>query len=339
MVPIKTKEHLVYFMQCGMLRLSRYDLHFIQNLQNLILTKNSITTNQVALFEKIVEKYNRQLTKHGLIKSNTDQLSWETEIVNSDKKFTEAYLSLKEDTIYFKSPFSKKFLEKFSKQTYNSFKWVREYKHYEAPYSTHALKFLIELAKDFYPKINYCPTITGLINSVERFNAKYWEPTLIYLNGRYIIVAITEALYNAIIDIELSNNPECLSLLAAHGITIDDSIINNDPLLRFASEYSTVVDYSNVDDFIDYLHAIKCDSVFVAGLVLSHQYKTELINKIKEKASNIQIDDRSSLLLSERLKGKNNPVVIYMLPKSITNIPGVFKKIIRITNGVPIHII
>lgn len=336
MVPIKTKEHLVYFMQCGMLRLSRYDLHFIQNLQNLILTKSSITTNQVALFEKIVKKYSRQLTKHGLTSNKIDQLNWETTIVPSDKKFTEAYISIVEDKIIFKSPFSKKFLEKFNKENYNSFKWIREDKHYLSDFSTEALKHLLQQAKEHYPVINYCPITSTLINTVEQFNAKYWEPTLIHLHGKYIIAAINEPLYNAIKDIELSNDPECLSMLATYGIKIDDSIINGDPLLIFASEYFTVIDYTNADNFIKYLHAIKCDCVFTAGLVLSPQHKKSLIAKIKE--SNIEVDEKANVLLTERLHGKKNPVVMFMMQRSISNIPALFKKIVRITNGVPIFI-
>lgn len=336
MVPIKTKEHLVYFMQCGMLRLSRYDLHFMQNLHTLVISKKSITTNQVNLFDKVVDKYSRQLQKHGLTKNKIQELIWENEIVTSDSKFTEAYITVKDNKIIFKSPFSKKFLEKFSKNNYNSFKWYRENKHYESEYSTEALKYLITIAKEFYPKINYCEVTEHLINSAEKFNAKYWEPTLIYLNGRYIIVAINEALYNATAGIELSSNPECLSLLAAHGIKIDDSIVDNNPLLKFASEYSTIIDYADADNFINYLHAVKCDSVFVSGLVLSQQYKKDLITKIKE--ANIQVNEKSNVLLSERLKEKKNPIVLYMMERTLLNVPALFKKIVRITNGLPIHI-
>lgn len=336
MVPIKTKEHLVYFMQCGMLRLSRYDLHFVQNLNVLATSKKTITTNQIVLFDKIVDKYSRQLQKHGLTKTKIEGLVWENEIVPSDSKYTEAYITIKDNTIIFKSPFSKKFLEKFSNHDYNSFKWYRETKQYESEYSTQSLKYLITLAKQFYPKINYCEVTEHLINSVEKFNAKYWEPTLICLNGRYIIAAINEALYNATAEIELSSNPECLSLLAAHGVKVDESIVDNNPLLKFASEYSTIIDYADADNFINYLHAVKCDSVFVSGLVLSQQYKKDLITKIKE--ANIQVDEKSNILLLERLKEKKNPIILYMMERTLLNVPALFKKIVRITNGLPIHI-
>lgn len=336
MAPIKTKDHLVYFMQCGMLRLSRYDLHFIQNLHNLIITKGNVTTNQVALFEKVVEKYSRQLSKHGLIKSKIDQLNWETVIVPSDKKFTEAYISIVEDKIIFKSPFNKKFLESFNRDTYNSFKWIREDKHYISDFSAEALKHLLRRAKEHYSVINYCPITSTLINNVEQFNAKYWEPTLIHLHGKYIIASINEPLNDAVKDIELSNDPECLSMLATYGIKIDDSIINGDPLLKFASEYFTEIDYTNTDIFIKYLHAIKCDCIFTAGLTLPPQYKKILISKIKE--SNIEVEEKSNILLTERLRGKKNPVVMFMLQRNMSNIPAFFKKIVKITNGLPILI-
>lgn len=337
MVPIQTKEHLVYFMQCGMLRLSRYDLHFVQNMHLLLVNNSTVTTNQVALFEKIISKYMKQLNKHGITDTKLNQLNWETIITPSDKKFTEAYISIDGEKIIFKSPFNKKFLQKFNTNDFNPFKWIKDCKHYESLYSAEALKFLIKATKDFYPIINYCPVTQKLINNVKQFDALYWEPTLINVNGRYIIAAINNAIFDAINNIELSNTPECLFLLSTLGIKIDEKIINNDPLLKFASEYFAEIDYTDLDDFIFYLKTIKCDSVFTVGLVLLPHYKKNLFDKLKE--SNIYVDDKVNMLLDQRLKGKINPVVIYMATQNVSKIPSKFKKIIKMTNGSPVNLI
>lgn len=335
MVPIQTKEHLIYFMQCGMMRLSKYDLHFMQNLHMLVTSKSPITTNQVALFEKIVGKYSRQLNKHGLTTDKLSVLTWETTVVPSDKKYTEAYITIENDKIYFRSPFNKKFLEKFNRITFNTFKWVRESKHYESDFSTEALKFIINISKDFYPVINYCTITSELLNTVEKFNARYWQPTLIQHQGRFIIAAINQHLDLCLHDVKLNDDPECLSILSTHGVKVDNAVTKNDPLLEFASSYFVEIDYTNLDNLITYLHAVKCDCVFIAGHGIATQYKRNIINKIKE--SNIDVDEKVNTLLDEKLKERKNPMVIFTT-SDIFNVAYKFQKVIKMTNSLPINI-
>ena len=49
----------------GRVSLSQYDYKFMANLQGLIQNENRVTTNQAKLFDRLVEKYTKQLTKHG----------------------------------------------------------------------------------------------------------------------------------------------------------------------------------------------------------------------------------------------------------------------------------
>ena len=59
----KTLEDVGTFMLIN-IRLSRYDLQFVNNLTNMIGVKNTVTTNQDNLFKKIALKYRRQFIQH-----------------------------------------------------------------------------------------------------------------------------------------------------------------------------------------------------------------------------------------------------------------------------------
>lgn len=334
MIPVQTKEHLIYFMQSGMMRLSKYDLRFVQNLQLLTMQHTNLTTNQVSLFDKLVEKYKRQLHKHGLSDTQLANLSWESTIVPSDPKFTEAYVSITNNTITFRSPFSKKFIEQFRKKEFNTFTWHKDKKVYESDYSTNALKYLLEVANNHYPVVNYCPVVSNLLNTVDQYNAKYWNPTLVKCNDNYFIAAINSNLADAISDITLSSDPEVISSLVKYGITIDDSVIGDDNILKFASTYTPEVDLANFDSVLECLKAIKCDSVTIVGRVA--QYSRVLSEKIKN--SGLHLDDNKGVVLEERLKDKKNPVVMFLTSNMAASASEKFKKIIKVKNSMPVVI-
>lgn len=322
MIP-KTREHLIYFMQCGLINLSKYDLRFIQNMQAL----SKFTTNQVELFEKLVVKYKRQLDKHGITTSLISTLPWTTEIINSDPKFTEAYITIKEDHIIFKSPFNKKFVETFYKVECNSFKWVKTDKVYKSPYSTYALKILVEQASIFYPVVNYCPITTSLLNTVKQYDALYWNPTLVKIGERFIIAATNTFLDEAIKDITLSDNIESLSMLAAHGVTIPSSISQGNYKLELASKYSVETDFKYIDEFIEFLVQLKCDGVRLVGGGLGVHYMKIFLGKLY----------KAGIEVSDNLDDYVTPVLITL---SSRHDPGDSKaiKVVKLKNSLPIHI-
>ena len=291
----------------------------------------NLTTNQVSLFEKLIEKYKRQLHKHGLSDVHLVGLTWESTIVPSDPKFTEAYVSIANDTITFRSPFSKKFIEHFRKKEFNTFSWYKDKKVYESPYCTNALKYLIEVANEHYPIVNYCPVVSSLLNTVDQYNAKYWNPTLIKHNDMYMVAAVSTSLADAISHIPLSNDPEVISNLVAHGVVIDDSVIGEDTILEFASSYTPEVDLVNIDTVIECLKAINCDSVTVLGRAA--QYSRILTEKIKN--SGLHLDDNKGMVVEERLKDKKNPVIMF-LASNLSSVPSNYKKIIKVKNSMPV---
>jgi len=334
MIPVQTKEHLIYFMQTGMMRLSKYDLRFVQNLQTISLQKNNLTTNQVALFDKLVDKYRRQLHKHGITSEILEGLTWESTIVPSDPKFTEAYVTINDHTITFRSPFSKKFVDAFHKVPYNSFKWYKEKKVYEAPYSTHALRVILQSAAEHYPVVNYCPVTSELLNSTVQYNAKYWSPTLIKLDNHYLIAATNRFVDEAIKDLPLSSDIECLVNLSTHGVAVDSSVTNGDPLLEFASTYEVNIDFAEVDTLVTYLKAMNCDAVLVTGQAsMLVQYRRILKSKLAD--SGIHVDEKNNIVLEARLKDYSRPVLINLSSMAVQE-SSKFKKVIRMKNSLPV---
>lgn len=326
-------------MQSGILRLSKYDLRFIQNLQVLTSTNNKITTNQVALFEKLVIKYQRQLEKHKITESILTKLTWKTPVVASDPKFTEAHISIDNGIISFRSPFNKKFVDSFRKIPYNDFNWIKEKKAYEATFSTVSLKIIVDASHTHYPSVNYCPTTTTLLNTIidQYENIKYWSPTLVKCGDLYIVAALDTDLAEAIKDIPLSNDPICLTELATYGIAIDEEITKNNPLLEFASTYISEMDVKDIDTFIENLKGINCDSVFLAGRVALVNSKNLIVDKIKK--ANIHCDERYGVVASARAEDYKNPVVLVSAAKPYNHIPfNSFKKVIKIKNSIPIDI-
>lgn len=331
MIEIKTKEHLAYFMQCGMMRLSKYDLRFVQNIQGLIMQKKPITTNQIALFDKLIAKYNRQLSKHNVTHKLIEQLNWECNIIESEPAFTEAYVSIIDNKIYFRAPFNKNFLSMFRNEPHNYFKWDKVNKRYESDFSTISLKTLIKISNKCYQVTNYCPVTTELLNTTTQYeNVKYWSPTLVKLHDRFIIAASNPHVNEAIKHVALNDDFTTLSTLAEYGVTIDSSIINDDSALKFASTYFNELDVSDVDDIIDWLGKIKCSEVYFSGL---SSMKNRYTDSIAKKFTDANI----KYYWLSRSMPKTNVRVLIILNDGALLSPA-FSKIIRLRNSEPIKI-
>ena len=339
MIELKCLEHLVYFMQSGLLRLSKYDLRFLQNLQTLLSVKNEITSNQVTLFEKVVSKYNRQLQKHNISVETINKLTWQAKIILSDPKFTEAFISINNGSIIFRSPFNKKFVEGFRKIPFNNFVWLKDKKQYECPFSSTALRIIVDASHEYYPVVNYCPVTKTLLNNlVDDFGTTtIWSPTFKCVNGMYLVTGCNPYLAEAIKDIQLSPDPKTISELVSYGVNIDKSVIKDNPTLEFSSNYYPEVDITDLDFLVECLDAIGCDGVFMSSKLGGiHKYR----HQIKEKLNpaGIFLDEDAGTLISDRLKNYSKPVLLTFILKNDPMALSSFIKVIKITNSNPITI-
>jgi len=263
-----SKEELLKYLLKGYIHVSKKDYSFFNNLIHIIDEKNTLTTNQITLFDKLIIKYQRQLKKEN---HNVDQLltlKWDTTIVESKKEFLQAYLSLENGQLIIKSPFNSKFIQDLRRLKYNGFEWDKSNKIYVASFSTISLKQGVELITKHFKTYSFCANVANLLNHINEFkNVKYWNPTLINRQNNFYIVGCNPYILDAISHIKLNDDPETLFQLCQYGIAIDEAIIQ-DPLLKFASQFSSTVDIDQIDLLCDWLKALKIDTVITSRDVI-----------------------------------------------------------------------
>lgn len=250
------------------IRLSRYDEQFVNNLTFYTVQYNRITSNQDLLFKKVIGKYKRQFLYHKVIVSDLLSLGWHVHIVPSVPEYTGATIMIEGNKIIFRSPYNKNFLTALRKISLPSLTWYREKRQHEAEYSPTVLKQLMYLSADHYDVLNYCDTVTQIINSLSEYESiKYWVPTLVYNNNHYYIAAINEPLYNAIKDIELTDNLKTVATLVKYGINIDESVtvhfLETEPLekIKFASTFEVQAEIRDANIIMTWLKEFGCDAI------------------------------------------------------------------------------
>jgi hypothetical protein len=279
MTDIKSIEQLLHFMSSH-IHLSRYDEKFIENISTL----TQVTTNQVILFHSLLDKYRRQFAKHELYPEHLVNLPWDVVVVDSSPKYTNGYLEIVNDMIYFKCPFNRKFIESFRKEPNNQFIFNKDNRRYEAQYNQYSLKILLKVASNYFKYIDMCPVTQELLSDVEQYNqAKYWQPTLVKLNNRLYIVAMNPSLNEALGDIELKDDLQTLSKIAGYGITIDESLYDKNNLTDNVScNYEVSVEQRDIPELTQILKYLECDMVYVFNAGNLHQGKRLLVENLNK---------------------------------------------------------
>lgn len=334
----KNIKHLCHYMDSGKIRLSRQDHKFIASLNNLFHIGGQVTSNQVGLFNYLIRKYDRQFTKLGFDVNTLIALPWPTTIVESSKKYTDAYLSLVDDEIIFRGPYNTKFLKNLRENPNNEFfVWNKSKRHFVAKYNTIALKLMIDVSFKNYETVHCCTKVIELMDHLIQFdNIKYWNPTLVKNNSTYLIAATNPIIDEIISGIELTNDPYTLHYLSKHAINIDDSITETAEQL-FAALYDPIVDYENCNELVEWLKLIRCD-----GIYLEHKHKEDKNwQKLKTALRNTSIPIYEMSVWKKtpqpKEKGFTNAVVIKGMLDTILEISPV-AKIISMVNNKPIHI-
>lgn len=276
------KEQLLYFFLNGKVSLSQYDYKFMANLQTMIQNKNRVTSNQATLFDNLISKYKKQLTKNGFDKDLLKALPWKTELVESTPEYTGAMVSLYDNDLVIRVPFNKPFISAFRQIKNNKFEWDKERKVYHTAFTTTALKIAnTELGK-YFPSVRFDETVGKLIDDISAYNAEVYDPTLKVINGRPIILAINDILGELTQNMELKIDSITLYKLSMMGIAIDPSVYDSNPKLEFASKRVYEMEMDQVETAISWMKSLGCNNVIVGrGLrtQLSQDALYELIAK------------------------------------------------------------
>jgi hypothetical protein len=202
-------------------RMGTYDKRFMANLlMTKIVPQNSVTSNQVSLFKKVVQKYHKQLLALQINSIEMSELPWGLTVVPSSSEFTDASIKIEDDNIILYTPYKESFVKEF--KSLRLMTWSFEFKHYTTSFSLNKLRYILETVAKHYDKVNCCNTIKDILKEIEIYESiTCWNPTLVKINGNMYIAAINEPLYNATIDIDLYNQQE---LLIDYGIMIDENM-------------------------------------------------------------------------------------------------------------------
>ncbi len=276
---MQTKEHLLFHILVKNLRLHYSDKKFFTNLS--ILVKNSkITTGQATLFDKLIRKYATQLTKTNLTLEEMLNLPWQVAVIETSSDYTSARVKLDGDSIVVQVPTNKQFITKLESSKDCTYDWDRDKREYRSPFNTCSLKLIYKLLPIYFKEIRYCDTLQRLIDTANQIGPDLiWNPTLIKINNGYFVIATNDILHNLISNIELNNDPKTLYKLSQLGITVDKQIINNDPFLKFAAEFATDIEISDLPRVIDWIKQLEVSQVLLGKGVHTVFEKTKAFFK------------------------------------------------------------
>jgi len=287
------KEQVVDYL-LKYISLGTYDKKFVGNILQLnVAASKSVTTNQAALLDKIILRYHRQLAKAELNSIDLVNLSWKLPPIESSPIFTEAYVSIMDDTtITIHSPYKKEFVKELKQHDYMN--WDREGKLWSTVASEHTLKEVLEIVNSNYDKVNYCPVVQQVLNTVKEYETMiYWNPTLSRINGNLYVVAANGPLMEAIKNLPLGTDYHTLAILSRMGIRIEPALISaihdelggTDEVLKkliFAIDPQPKIEMTNQTIVVEHLVDIKADIVILnQWFGTNKSYVMELANLLK----------------------------------------------------------
>ena len=271
------KEHLLHFFLQGKISLSQYDYKFMMNLQTMIHDSHRVTSNQAELFDKLISKYTKQLARAALVKEELKVLPWKATVVQSTPEYTGATVSLFEDIITLRVPFNKTFISSFRDIEDNPFEWIKEEKLYRGPFSTIAFKLLHHMLPKFFMIVNYCESLSSILEDLKQYEGLIWEPTLIRFNGRILLGASNPVVAEFISDIDLTMTADTLYALSRFQFPAHPDFYGNDPKLKFAYEYVTEVDIDNLAQVAQWMRSLKVQRVLLdRTLTMDKKFRSDI---------------------------------------------------------------
>lgn len=283
-----TQEQLIHFL-LNNVQLGTYDKRFLTNIHAQVYhDKKPLTSNQATLLHKIVMRYQRQLAKKELNSHLLIQLPWVTKPTESLPQFTQAYVSIDDETnvIVVHSPYKTAFIKEI--KNLEIAKWHKEVKEWTIGYCEEHLKNIVHLVLKHYDKVVLCDTITKILEEVERYPKDcIWEPTLVNCNGNLMIAASNEFLDSALPP--LNNDLPNIVKIMTYGVKLGEGVI--DPNYKhFDLIKSRRVDTttSEIDNVLEFLKDIKCEKILLGDIFLGgYNVMVNFMNTIKE--SNIPV--------------------------------------------------
>lgn len=335
------KEDLLKYLISGSLHLSKKDYGFFTNIKNQIQQNKPITSNQNSLFDKLLIKYKRQLHKEGYTAEDFLSLVWKIPVINSEPEYLCANISIQNNKIIIRCPFNSKFISSIKEIQLQPYNWNKKEKFYEADLTTYNLKKGLGCVKKYYDDIKYDSNISQILDTLNQYtNVKFWNPTLVKVSDSFYVSCINESLYEAIKNIEWSDDPKVVLKLSQYGITIDESVIKNDGLLNFASNHYATVDIDNIKELRIWLDALEYDLIFLGSNIIFNKTVTDDIKKelgdIPISRNTDDLDLYNNILYLNYNSYKRHTASYLSL--NVKDLHKNITKVLTITNSRPVYI-
>lgn len=309
------------------------------------MTKKPITTNQLALFKKVVLKYHRQLLKLNLNSVEMAELPWEVTPVQSADSLSKAHIHIMDGgKISLHCPYRPKFVKEFRETAL--MQWQFDERYYLADFGLPRLRKILDVVNKHYNDVVYCDETREILEEINKYrDVKYWHPTLVSRNDNLFIVAMNPMLDRALGDMKLVLDVDTLVTLTKYGVAIDDHIVN---LLtsKFGEEQAKLItsfefqwEQSNARVLVEMLESIGCDALYTAGGTNS---KWNAI--LKREASNrkipfIDASERKKFVTLAEIKSYKKPVLCKFASRGFNNVGSKFMtKVVQLVNSTPIEI-
>lgn len=355
---IKTGEEVLELLLTK-ISLGRYDRKFFQSLQvaNVFLNK-PITSNQLALFKKVVSKYHRQLATMNYNAIDLIDIPWTLKIIESSSEFTKPTIKIDGDNIIVRTPYKTAFVKDFRTVFDDQMKWDHDTKSYLGKFGLFTLKNIIEIIHRHYDELVFCDDIHKILQQIETYqNAKLWDPALVRRNGNLYIACINEVLNEVTKDIPLDTDIKTIATLIKFGIKIDDELISelsNDmdeeyvKKLKFVLSRITEIDQLELHKINPWLNEIGCDYI-----LYSTMFSKNGLDDVAEILDDFEIPYDITYSARFVAYGKNNQVGKNLLLDRKCNMPVMVKygklnhkhhgasfaaKIIELVNNEPVEI-
>lgn len=340
-----TKEQLIDYL-LKHTSLGTYDRRFLDNLlYSNVAIKKPLTSNQADLLDKITARYHRQLAKKELDSRELINLPWALTPVESSPQYTQAHISLEDENVVLRSPYKKDFVKNLKEL--GLMNWNKENKTWSTQANEQSLKTIINLTESHYPNVNYCPQVADIISTlVDYEEVKYWNPTLVRINGNLYIIACNTHLMEALVGFEIDLSLACLAKLTHMGVDVSQEVITEiyDTMdsgqdayshLAFALDTSPWIEYSKKDLIIERLKMIGADMVLLAGWYVSNKsHVMDIANLLKANQIPHHLSNRSENV-SIDFRQYKMPVKLELGISSLPNVQYVAKTI-RLLNSTPI---
>lgn len=334
-----TREHVIHYL-VHYIKLGTYDNKFIRNLYHNI--DKPLTTNQNELLEKIILRYSKQLAKKELNASDLIKLPWTKPPIESSPEFTNAHITRSDDKLIIRTPYKKDYVNQLKKIEYPTI-WMHEQKLWITDYCESTLKYVTKLTEEHFKTVEYCEDIQQTIKYLNQYtDCKYWDPTLMYTNDRYILYATNEIVYEHVKDLLIDIDLVKLARLVRYGIVIDDSVTVNLAKTYSINDIQFVVDAqprleytSDINKFIEKLEMVQCDSLIMNDLhYFKKVFNKSVIAQLKEKNIDVHMIDRGLGHESIQINKYKFPIVLSMSTRDDRIVLNSIGKIVHLVSSI-----